>query len=208
MADRVKVHMNRGRVGIEFLETLSGYFSLGVTDPELGAVQGERRGRIFAIHNVVSVLDVTTFCQDRKAAAELEVRVDFAPFGTGIATETGTFHLFVPAHDPPASLMIYRFGLVHEGSRYFFEGIKTMRARWSAMRLWRQSTRLYSRLHRGSDASGPVVGAGILTIRPTGSLAMARSMHTVGRGTALERALGMARFQRFLADGFWQALRY
>lgn len=212
--------MNHGLLGIEFTETMSGYFHWGATEPTDGAVRGRARGSVLTVDNLISIADVEGFCSPQQVPAVLEATVDLrAPDGPladsegsvrpptiqRVDADLGTFQLFVPAAF--ARLMIYRFGLSLAGEPYYFQGIKTLYGESSVRRLWHQSTHLHVRLHRGRDPSGPVVGAGVLTIGALGTLAMARSTRTVGVGSLLDRARALARYNQFSARGFWQALR-
>lgn len=207
--------MNHSLLGIEFTETMSGYFSWGASDPEDGAARARECGSVLTVDSLISIVDVDAFCsRHQQVPADLEATVDWRsdrapvpgqPAIRRVAAELGSFRLFVPAAH--ARLMVYRFGLSLAGEPYCFQGIKTLCAESSLRRLWHQSTHLHSRLHRGRDPSGPVVAAGILTIGALGTLRLARSTHTVGPGSPLARVRALARYNRFNLNGFWEALR-
>lgn len=195
--------MNPHTPGIEFKETMSGPFALGVEDPEAGARQGRRDGVVLAIHNRIAIDDVAAFIDDPEHSATLDATLDLAPFGRRIPTDTGVFQLFVP-QDPDTRLMIYRFGFRHGGESYYFHGTKFMHIGASPARVWRESTHLYSTLHRGDDRSAPVIGAGVLSIGPGRVLAMAGSMRVRGARSPIEHARTLAQFNRFLGREFWR----
>lgn len=202
--------MNDGLLGIEFSETMSGYFHWGANEPAAGAALGEKFGHTLTVRSAISIADVDAFCSPEQVPADLLATVDLhgsteAPAVRGARAELGSFRLFVPA--AYTSLMIYRFGLSIAGQPYFFQGMKTLYGESSVRRLWRQSTHLYSRLHRGRDARGEVVGAGVLTIGARGTWALARSTRTVGVGSRIDRARALARYNRYNLQGFWRALR-
>jgi hypothetical protein len=86
----------------------------------------------------------------------------------------GIFNLFSPG-GPNERLMQYRLAFEHDGKPYFLDGAKHVHDD-PGFDVWKDTTTLHTVLHEGSDASGPVAGAGILSL---GVEALARMMSTM-----------------------------
>lgn len=149
--------------GISFRETMAGLFALGETDPRAGARKGRVDGTRLAMHAAVGIADLWTFLFDPQHRGGMNGEIDFSPFGQSIPAFGGTFQLFAPGDEPKLRWMVYELAFEHGGKRYYLAGKKEVRA-GSIFRLWPDTTTLYTRLHEGRDASGPVVGAGVLTL--------------------------------------------
>ncbi len=145
--------------GIHFKETMKGGFTLGATDPVLGA-KGEQQ---LAMHATVDIPDIPAFTADAQHHASLSGSIDFAPMGMGMVADSGVFGLFSPSGDPELTYMVYELGFSHNGQRWYLAGKKHVQI-GSPLRLWGETTTLYTTLHQGSDASGPIAGAGVLEL--------------------------------------------
>jgi len=58
---------------------------------------------------------------------------------------------------------VYELAFEHQGQSYYLTGRKEVR-QGSIFKLWPETTTLYTQLHQGSDKSGPVIGAGTLSL--------------------------------------------
>ena len=145
--------------GIHFKETMTGRFTLGATDPELGA-KGEHE---LAMHATIDIPDIDAFVADAQHHAQLSGTVDFAPLGLGLVADKGVFGLFSPSGDPELTYMVYELGFAHGGKRWYLAGKKHVQM-GSPLRLWGETTTLFTTLHQGDDASATVVGGGILAL--------------------------------------------
>lgn len=184
--------------GITFREMMTGPFALGETDPEHGAARGAAERTTLTMHATVTVRDVDRFIADRDHAGSLLGDIDFTPFGVGMPSSAGVFNLFAPASAPRLKYMIYELAFAHGGKPYYLAGKKHVRDD-AGFDLLSDTTTLYTTLHEGHDATGPVVGAGVLrlgmgdfaklltTMRPTGA-------HPVTQGTA-----AVMKFTKFFA---------
>ena len=156
--------------GIHFKETMKGGFTMGATDPATGAL-GEHE---LAMHATVDIPDVDAFVADAQHHASLSGTIDFEPLGMGLVADTGVFGLFSPSGDPDLTYMVYELGFVQGGQRWYLAGKKHVQI-GSPLRLWGETTTLYTTLHQGPDTTGPVVGAGVLTL---GVIDLAKLMST------------------------------
>lgn len=197
--------MSEGPVGIEFLEVMSGGFALGATDPELGALQGTLKGTSYTNHNQIVIPNLDRFLDNPNHASALQVTLDFTPFGDGIVAEPGVFNLFKPSPDEDVKMMVYRYGFTHEGEEYYFEGKKYIHDGSSIIKLFYETTHLYSRLYRGTDTSGEVAGAGVLSIGVRGAIDLVKSMKVLNASSKAEELEALAKFGKFFFGELWDS---
>ena len=169
--------MRETKPGVSFRETMVGHFALGETDPEAGAAKGRANGTRLTMHATIDVDDIRGFVSDPQHRGGITGHIDFAPFGQNIPASGGVFQLFAPGNEPKLKWMVYELGFQHQGKRYYLAGKKHVRSR-SVFRMWFDTTTLFTRLHEGSDASGPVVGAGVLTLGVTDLLKLLSTFHS------------------------------
>jgi hypothetical protein len=158
--------------GLTFRETMSGPVALGATDPEAGA--DDPGAKNLAIHCEISIDDIDRFVADREHTGSITGSVEYEAFGGELPVTRGIFNLFSPG-GPNERLMQYRLAFEHDGKPYFLDGAKHVHDD-PGFDLWKDTTTLHTVLHEGSDASGPVAGAGILSL---GVEALARMMSTM-----------------------------
>jgi len=194
--------MQNSTVGITFQETMSGGLALGETDPNNGQQTGQHTGQIMALHATITLQDVNRFIADPDHLGQLAGTLDYTPFGTGLPATTGVFNLFSPTDQPSLRLMVYEMGFTHAGQNYYLAGKKEVRTD-SLLKLWTETTTLFSRLHQGTDKTGPVVGAGILTLGPLDLMKMVSTMHPLNAATPAEGAGAVMAFGRFFLGELW-----
>jgi predicted acylesterase/phospholipase RssA len=190
--------MNAPAPDLTFRETMSGPLTLEETDPTAGA--GKGRHSPFTFHATISVDDMEAFIQDPAHAARLVAHVSYPPFGENIPVKRGSFNLFKAGDDPRVRLMTYGMAFEHAGRPYYLAGTKTIRDD-KGPDLWHDTTRLYCRLHEGTDERGPVVGAGVLKLGLGDLLKLVSSMRSAREGTEGTRAV--MRFGRFFLGTLW-----
>ena len=191
-----------GTVGISFREVMSGGFALGATDPEQGEKQGRAQGSEMTLHASILIQDLDLFIKDASHPGSLTGTLDFTPFGTGLQATSGIFNLFSPTDDPKLKLMVYEAGFQHGGKNYYFAGQKNVRQD-PIFDLWKATTTLYSQLHEGTDKTGPVVGAGILTLGVRQLIDLVASMQAPGATNFTEKSEAIAKFGRFFLGELW-----
>ena len=179
--------MTESAPDLTFRETMSGPLSLGVTDPVAGARQG--RETPFTMHCTISVDDMDAFVRDANHAARLVAHVSYPPFGENLPVRQGSFNLFRAGDDPNTRIMAYGLRFEANGKEYYLEGTKTIHDD-RGPDLWRDTTRLYSQLHEGPDARGPVVGAGVLKLGVGQLLKLIASMRSAREGAEGLKAVG------------------
>ena len=181
--------------GITFKETMAGGFALGTTDPEVGAKAQDK----LAMHATIQIHDIDTFIADPQHQAKLTGTIDFAPMGMGMVATSGVFGLFSPSGDPALTYMVYELSFAHGGHRWYLAGKKHVKL-GSPLRLWGETTTLYTTLHQGTDASGPVKGAGVLALGVIELLKLLTTLEATDSDSFLESATAKAKFFRFFSS--------
>lgn len=194
--------MSDETLGISFSETMSGGFALGATDPVEGKKQGRANGHELAMHATINIRDIRRFVDDPEHSGEITGHVDFTPFGDGIPARGGAFNLFTPSDQPDLKLMVYELNFTHDGTEYYLAGKKEIRDD-PGFDLWKDTTTLFTTLHEGEDASGPVVGAGVLRLGVKDLMKLTSTIRTTGADSVLDTAEAIAIFGRFFMGELW-----
>ena len=112
-------HMPDPTVGITFRETMAGGFTLGETDPKLGALKGHAAGNIMAMHATVTIQDLERFLADPATPVSSTGRSTSPRSVKTFPAKTGLFNLFSPTDQPKLELMVYELGFAHGGQDYY-----------------------------------------------------------------------------------------
>jgi len=195
--------MQDGTTGISFREAMSGPFALGETDPRAGAAKGQVSGVRLTMHATIDVADIRGFVSDPQHGGGISGHIDFTPFGQSIPADGGVFRLFAPSGEPRLTWMVYELGFEHGGRPYYLAGKKEVRA-GSVLRMWADTTTLYTQLHDGRDSNGPVVGAGVLTLGVGDLLRLLGTFHATNAESWTARACASATFGGFFARQLWR----
>ena len=181
--------------GITFRETMAGGFKLGTADPALGAAGPQQ----LAMHATIQIADIDAFTRSAGHQAQLSGSIDFEPMGMGMVANSGVFGLFSPSGDPALTYMVYELGFAHGGQRWYLAGKKHVKL-GSPLRLWGETTTLFTTLHQGVDASGPIAGAGVLSLGVVDLLKLMGTVKATDSDSFGESASAIAKFFRFFAS--------
>jgi cholesterol oxidase len=189
-------------LGIQFTESMKGYFSPGVTgDYHEGWEQGKRDGSRFEFTLTIISDDLErTLKGDEHSANILGTVVAPALSPRPMTVTGGEFNLFVKDEEAPGTRkMRYRMNIAsEEGKVYYFDGFKAVRDD-PGLDTWSDTTTLYITVHEGDSEIRPVMGKGILKIRPTDFMRQMTTMK-VNNAENLAQALeANARFGAFFA---------
>ena len=181
--------------GIHFKETMKGGFTLGATDP----AEGAKGPHELAMHATVDIPDIEAFVANAQHHAQLSGTIDFEPMGMAMAADTGVFGLFSPSGDPDLTYMVYELGFAHGGQRWYLAGKKHVQV-GNPLRLWGETTTLYTTLHQGTDASGPIAGAGVLELGVIDLLKLMSTLETPNSNGAGDTLKTVGNFFGFFAN--------
>ncbi|HEY0555373.1 MAG TPA: patatin-like phospholipase family protein [Thermoanaerobaculia bacterium] len=184
--------------GITFRETVAGGFALGATEPREGEQAGDRDGTRLTMSAGVLIRDLDGFLADPGHTGELVGHVTFPPLGENLPARSGTFNLFSPADRPDTKWMVYELGFTVGGKDYYLAGRKEVRDD-PGLDMWKDVTTLFTVLHEGRDKSGPVVGAGVLSLNLIRLMKLVPTMTVTNAKSMGEKAAALAKFGRFFA---------
>jgi predicted acylesterase/phospholipase RssA len=184
--------------GLSFRETMAGPFSLSATEPEAGATGTAPH---LAMHATVFVQDLDRFLTDPGHLGSLSGTIDYGPFGAPIEAHQGVFRLFSPTDEPNTKYMVYELAFDRDGEPYYLAGHKVVRQD-PGFDLWKDTTTLYTKLHKGTDATGEVVGAGILSLGVTDLIKLLGTVEVPNAGP-VQRAETLAKFGKFFMGELW-----
>ncbi|HEX8180002.1 MAG TPA: patatin-like phospholipase family protein [Pyrinomonadaceae bacterium] len=188
--------------GVSFRETMIGGFALGETDPRTGEAKGNAAGTKLAIHCEIDVADAYGFIADPQHFAPIRGSVDFPPLGMNIPATSGIWNLLSPSDNPNLKYMVYEMGFEHNGQPYYLAGKKEVHDD-PGFDMWADITTCFMRLHEGTDANGPIVGAGVIYIGREQLKQMLPTMHATNTHSKAESLKVLADFGRSFAGGLW-----
>jgi predicted acylesterase/phospholipase RssA len=196
--------MKSSAPGISFRETMAGHFALGETDPEAGAAKGKAKGTELAMHASINIRDLDGFIANPAHAGEIIGSIDFPPLGNGMPATHGVFNLFSPADDPDTKYMVYELGFEHGGEAWYLAGRKIVRDD-PGLDLLRDTTTLFTVLHRGSDKNGAIAGAGVLTLGVKQLAKLVSTMKATNSSSTGQSAKTVLKFGKFFLGELWDS---
>jgi cholesterol oxidase len=194
------------KLGLQFTETMKGIF---LRDPAVDFDTLEKTdagaANPFQFTLTIESDDLDAMLTDAKHEAAISGTVTAPALAPAPLTVTrGMFNLFV--QDPgqvDVRKMRYRFAMTDEAGRSFYlDGYKIIRDE-PLLHVWHDTTTLYITLYDGPDANAPLLGRGILHIKPVD---FAKQMTTirVNNAASFREELGaIARFGSFFAGTLW-----
>lgn len=199
--------ISRARVGIQFTETMRGYFSNKVKDDyERGVDQGKADGSSFEFTLTITSDDLDDMIKNPEHKARMVGTVNAPCLSANSLTVTdGEFNLFIndPTHVDTRN-MRYRMKMTDEGGKgYYFEGFKVIHNDLQ-FDMWKDNTTLYITIHEGDTADSPVLGKGILRISPEDFMRQMTTIQATNTHSLSERLEQTARFGRFFAGVLYE----
>jgi cholesterol oxidase len=190
------------KLGIQFTETMRGYFSSQVKDDyQRAAQQGKKDGSPLEFTLTVISDDLEQLLNDPNHRAKIVGTVTSPALSTKSMTVTkGEFNLFVLDNDQPDTRqMRYLMHLTtKEGQSYYFEGFKQIHDDPS-FDVWSDTTTLYITIHTGDSSNNPVLGQGILKIQPADFIKQMTTLKVTNASNVSQRLQAIDRFSRFFA---------
>lgn len=187
---------------LRFTERMTGWFSTAATSDYTAAeAQGKAAASAMSFDLTILADDVDRLVKEPGHRARIVGTLSAAALAPEpLVVQEGAFQLFVkdPARDE-ARQMVYAMRLAAENGRaYYFRGFKEVDEEGVA-KAWHQTTTLYVTVHEGTDPAGPVVGKGILHIRPTDFLVQMTTMTVENAPDERTKLRLLGEFQRYFA---------
>ncbi|MDH2433665.1 GMC oxidoreductase [Pokkaliibacter sp. MBI-7] len=203
-------------LGIEFTETMQGYFSTSFTQPadedlpryRQASDAGQQAGSTMAFTLTIAAADMEKMLAEPSHSATI-VGTLMAPAlsPTAMVVSHGTFNLFEKDNnDVGERHMNYNMRLTTtDGTEYFFSGFKSIPFDHGALHIWPDTSTLYVTVYQGSDNQGAVVGSGVLHIAVTDFARQMTTMKVLNAPDEKARLAAMARFGKFFAGVLWDS---
>lgn len=186
-------------VGMQFTETMAGFFALGETgDFAQAAARGQADNSPLKFTVTVMSDDLQSMLTGQAHAGTIVGTLNAPALSPDPLTVTGgEFHLFIddPEH-VGQRLMTYDMELTaSDGRSFHFNGFKQTHSD-TGLNVWGDTSTLYITVREGSGAAGNVLGKGMLHILPAD---FARQMTTmkITNATESQRIEGLAKFGMF-----------
>jgi cholesterol oxidase len=194
-------------VGIQFTETMGGYFSTKVKDDfEQAARQGKADASSFKFVVTILADDMERMINEADYTSHLSGTVTAPALSPSPLTVTGgRFNLILEEPDDPSGLhrMRYEMKMTAEDEQvYYLEGFKLIHNDWG-LDLWKDTTTLYITVYEGNSPAGPVLGKGILRIYPKDFKRQITTAQVKNAANMQERLEAMAKFGRFFGGSLF-----
>lgn len=196
------------KVGIEFTETMKGFFSDKVTngDFEKAAEEGKKWDKAFQFTLTILSDDVYDMISNSKHEAKMIGTVTAPSLSREpLSVLNGTFNLFVDDPNNVATkLMKYTMVLNSvEGKSYYFYGYKIVNNKKNSLDLWPDTSTLYITIHDGATSDSPVLGQGILKIKTRDFAKQMTTMKAVNASSKKEALKAVADFGKFFSTSLF-----
>jgi len=137
------------KVGLRFVEEMSGYLTEGETDFEKGESTGKDRNTPCVFGVTISIDDVADFTKLSGRTARLTGTVSCPVLGKNLPIRNGVFGLFRPDPATAKRHMTYSFGFTgNDGKDYFLSGYKVI-SDDPKFDVLEDMTKLFTRIYRG-----------------------------------------------------------
>ncbi|MGO8788946.1 MAG: alpha/beta fold hydrolase [Terriglobia bacterium] len=197
------------KVGVEFTETMKGYFSslVKTATPALqldasyqqGFNDGETANSPFQFTLTIVSEDLNDMIANPAHESRMVGTVVAPTLSPDPLTITdGRFNLFtVDANNVDTHNMRYRMHMVtDDGRTFYFDGFKQTHPD-SVLRSWPATSTLYITIYDGENAASPILGKGILHIAPEDFARQMTTMRIINASSLAERLKAGASFGRF-----------
>ena len=185
------------RPGVKFTETMRGYFSTEVKDDfNRAAERGRDDDSPFLFTLTIVADDLDRLIDDEQHEARIVGTVEAPALSAHPLTATdGLFNLFVvDPSEADTRRMTYRMKLTsQEGKTFYFDGYKVARDDLGPD-MWMDLTTLLITVHDGEGDAAPVLGKGILRIRPDDFIRQLTTMAATNAEGAGQRLAATGRF--------------
>jgi cholesterol oxidase len=189
---------------LSFTEEMVGHYAFDEADPATGLRLGRSNDQKLMFHLTITAGDIEEFLSSSEHPAGATGWVAADGLGGRLRVERGSFNLFTNTAEPGSRYMLYRLHFSDgEGTPLTLSGRKEVRDD-GVLRVWADTSTLYFRILAGhvtdeEEAQAPVIGAGMLHIRPVD---FARQLTTL-RTSGPRRWEAIGRFLQFFTTQLW-----
>ena len=185
------------KVGLRFAETMSGYVAEGVDGFEEGEKRGQEQDSRFAFDVTIEIESVSDFVKLSGQEAKMSGRVSYKPLGEGLPIQEGVFTLFKPDAASATRQMTYSFWFTgKDGTDYSLYGYKMIHDD-PGMDALEDMTKLFTRLSRGRQKGGTLVGSGVLRFKMLDLPSMLSSFEVTNTNSPITKIRTISTFVKF-----------
>jgi cholesterol oxidase len=192
--------------GVQFTETMKGYFSLNEQeDFGKGFDLGRRENSPFEFTLTIRSEDVASLVNVPTHQAGLFGSMTAPALSAAPMTALeGTFNLFIAdQNSPDIKKMVYNATLIsQEGKTYYFHGFKDVDNN-KGIDVWKDTTTLFITIHE-ENAKGPVIGKGKLIIEPADFAKQITTMKALNCSNKMEEIQALTSFGKFFAGNVFE----
>ncbi|NHQ83267.1 choline dehydrogenase [Chromobacterium vaccinii] len=202
--------------GIEFTETMKGFFSTAHRLPagtdlavyEAAAQAGRDAGSTMGFTVTVASDDLDRLISDPSHPATIVGTLNAPALSAlPLTVSHGVFNLF---EEYPQQVgerhMNYKMRLsAEDGSEYFFSAFKSVPSDHGPLKIWADTSTLYVTVYKGVDDGGEVAGSGVLHIEPADFARQMTTMKVLNVSSEAERLKQLARFGEYFAGVLWES---
>jgi cholesterol oxidase len=198
---------NAQTTGVQFTETMRGYFSTREKiDCEKAAELGRQDNKSLEFTVTIVAADLDQFLDSRFHEARMTGTVSAPELSSRpLSLTDGKFNLFVEdLNQVNTKRMAYSMPLTAaDGKHYYLTGYKTIRDD-PGFDIWSDTTTLRFRVFEGPDDSGPLLGAGVLTISAADFAHQLTTLESVNARNKLDELRAIVRFGTFFAGSLYE----
>ncbi len=185
------------KVGLRFSETMSGYLAEGVEGFEEGEKKGQEQDNRFSFDVTIEIESVSDFVKLSGQEAKMIGRVSYKPLGEGLPIQEGVFTLFKPDAASATRQMTYSFWFTgKDGTDYSLYGYKMIHDD-PGMDALEDMTKLFTRLSRGRQKGGTLVGSGVLRFKMLDLPSMLSSFEVTNTNSPITKIRTISTFVQF-----------
>lgn len=186
--------------GVQFTETMKGYFSKEETeDYNIGFEKGKTSNSPFEFTLTIRSEDVETFVGVSSHEAGMYGTMSAPALSSEPLTAIqGTFNLFIEnSQDPERKKMLYKAVLLSkEGKKYYFRGFKDV-YNDKGFDVWADTTTLFITVFEGESEDGKVLGKGKLIIKPEDFAKQLTTMKALNTSNKIQALRAITTFGKF-----------
>jgi cholesterol oxidase len=195
-------------VGLEFTETMQGYVNEGdyedtLEDFRQAARQGRSQWNGLRMWLWVYIESVDGFIQDEGHVARLKGYIEYPPIGGKRTVERVRLQFLV--RDPQMQTKQMRFSLPvtgADGQPYFPDEVKAIQDD-PGQDVWRDTTRLFTFVYRGTSTDHPLLSRGIMRVSWADFLQQLASFRVHHAATREAKQLALQTFGDFFFGELW-----
>ncbi|MEZ4805018.1 MAG: GMC family oxidoreductase N-terminal domain-containing protein [Bacteroidia bacterium] len=196
------------KVGVQFTETMKGYFRTGVSndDYKSGFNEGKTNKESLEFTLTIRSEDVYEMIKHSEHQAAMTGTVTAPSLSSSpLNVSEGIFNLFV---DDPNSvntkLMKYNMRMTsREGKEYYFKGFKYVHDD-AGLDQWPDTSTLYITIIEGKDPNGSIIGQGILNIKLADFSKQMKTMKAVNASSTQEGLKAIAAFGEYFSKSLFE----